>query len=67
MALHFFNKKLDPDLNIISFNKKHFRPEIEKAVPYVWDITVLPFQPVCSVSDFAAYWFDHTMKLYLRN
>ena len=33
MAPHFFiDKKLDPDLNFMSFNTKRFRPESEKAV-----------------------------------
>ena len=41
MAPHFLNEKLDPDLKFVSSNKKHLRPEAEKAVSYMRDVTVI--------------------------
>ena len=35
MTSHFSDKKVDPDLKFISFDKKHLRPEIEKGVSYM--------------------------------
>ena len=42
MAPRFFYKRLDPDLKFISLlHKKGFTSEIEKAVSYMQDITVM--------------------------
>ena len=36
----FSNKKFDPDLKLISFNKKGFRSENEEGISYERDVTV---------------------------
>ena len=41
MVPYFSGNKLDPDLKLFSFNKKRFRPEIERGVSYTRDVTVL--------------------------
>ena len=40
MAPNFSDEKLDPDLKLISFNKKRYRPDIERGVSYIRNITV---------------------------
>ena len=40
MAPNFSDEKLDPDLKLTSFNKKRDRPDIERGVSYIRNITV---------------------------